>query len=982
MSTEHEPRRDWDEFAEGATLGASRRDFLRAAGYVVAGTALAGCAPRAVDRALPYVAQPETATAGLPTWYASTCGGCPAACGVLVKCRDGRPIKLEGNPDHPLSRGGLCAVGQASLLGVYDSLRLRGPRLDGAEATWEQVDQAVAERLRGPVRVLGGSGAGPTLREAVGRFVRAHDGRWITYDAVSLSALREAHAQTHGARLVPGYRFDRAAVIAGFGCDFLGTWLSPVEFTRGYAQRRVPRGNWPEVSYHWQAEAGLSLTGSNADRRVALAPDQFGPVLEQLAWRICAWAGQPLGWTPAPAALPESELDDLAGRLWLARGRSLVVCGHNELRCQLLVNLLNQRLGNYGRTLELERRSYQASGSDPLLAELQAELEAGTVGTLILLDGNPVADLPGDLAALIARVPLVISLAAHLDETSSLAHLVCPDHHWLESWRDVEPRNGTLSLGQPAIEPLFDTRSAIETFERWSGGARTAHELVRARWEAGVLPRQTAEREFEAFWTAALAKGCAEVTPRPARTRAFALPNLPPAAPASEAMQVELYAGVAMRDGRHAGNPWLHELPDPITKSTWDNLACLSRADADRLGLAEGDVVRVEADGVAIELPVYLLPGQAPGVVSVALGYGRQAGERFAELGPDWLEAGPTVGPNGRVGVNAAPLITWVGDERRYLRAASVTPTGARRELALTQTYHSSSVPEHLAPEAGAERPVIQQTTLDEYRRDRQAGAPHAHDFGDADLWPADHQYTGHHWALVVDLNACTGCAACVLACNVENNVPTVGRDEVRRRRELHWLRIDRYFAEHEDGTVDTAHQPMLCQHCDNAPCEVVCPVLATVHSDEGLNQQVYNRCVGTRYCANNCPYKVRRFNWFDYPRAEGLENLVLNPEVTVRSRGVMEKCSFCAQRIEAARIAARREGRELADGDIQPACQQSCPAGAIIFGDRNDPRSAVSRAVRDPRGYQLLVEYNLKPSVGYLRLVRNRPATGEREHA
>jgi molybdopterin-containing oxidoreductase family iron-sulfur binding subunit len=438
-----------------------------------------------------------------------------------------------------------------------------------------------------------------------------------------------------------------------------------------------------------------------------------------------------------------------------------------------------------------------------------------------------------------------------------------------------------------------------------------------------------------------------------------------------------LYPTVGLLDGRHAHNPWLQELPDPITKVTWDNYASLSEATAARLGVRDGDVVRLAVvDDTrarpSLSLPALVQPGQHDRVVAVALGYGRAGTDRFAAIGPSWLDARPGVGENGLVGVSAAPWISLGGHGLQYAaHRVTISRADARHELATTQHHHSLIEPRRVSS-AGA-RPIVHETTVPRLGSQvREPSPEHRH----KDLWPGDHPYAGHKWGMVIDLSACTGCSACVVACQAENNIPVVGRDEVRRQREMHWLRIDRYFADAEGG-VDVVHQPMLCQHCDHASCESVCPVLATVHSSEGLNEQVYNRCVGTRYCANNCPYKVRRFNWFTYARPDDRENLVLNPDVAVRTRGVMEKCSFCVQRIQDAKIEALRSGVPLVDGDVRTACEQSCPASAIVFGDLNDPKSRVATLVRDGRHFRVLEELNERPNVGYLAVVRNRAANG-----
>ncbi len=870
-------------------MTADRRSFLKAAGFSVTGL-LAGCARAPVEKAIPYLVKPEEITPGKAYYYASTCGACPARCGVLVKNRDGRPIKLEGNPDHPLSRGGLCAVGQASILGLYDSHRLKHPLIRGRKAEWREVDAQIGARLAeirgrgGRVAFLSGTVNSPTLRAAIEAFGAEH----IVFEALSSSAIPEAHERTHGARVLPHYRFDRADVIVSFDADFLGTWISPVEFTAAWRTRRNP----PEMSYHVQYESRLSLTGTKADRRVCIDPDESRALLSRLL-----------------------EIPELGERLRAARGRSLVVSGSESADEQVLVNRINQELGNYGATVDIEKPSYQREGS--------GVVELAGVDALFIYDSNPVYHRP-ELKAAMERIPLVVSFAPRLDETAALAHYVCPDHHWLESWGDAEPVSGTASLFQPAIEPLGNTRPVIESLAAFNGRQQKAYDAVREHW-----------RFPEDEWRKALEIGAFECAGRQPKAP---LPNGrgPEERRRPEgAFSLILYPKVGMLDGAHSYNPWLHELPDPVTKITWDNYACLAPPDAAKLGVENGDVVRVEANGKSIELPALVQPGQHRNTVAIAIGYGSKGTERFAKAGPQWLYAKSTVGPNGLVGVNAAVL-----RGERYVRIAR---TGRKHLLACAQTQATM---------------VVQ---------------PPAHEQPRANLWPDDHRYTGRRWAMAIDLTACTGCSACVIACQVENNVPVAGKDEVARKRGMHWLRIDRYYSGGGEN-VDVTHQPMMCQQCGNAPCETVCPVVATVHSAEGLNQQVYNRCVGTRYCENNCPYKARRFNWFEYAREDRLANLVLNPDVTVRGRGVMEKCSFCVQRIQERKIDARADKRALADGEIQTACQQSCPAQAIVFGDINDPKSRVAQLAKSNRGYRVLEETNVEPAVTYLAPVRHRP--------
>lgn len=992
----------------------NRRNFLEASGFGLFLSAVAGCGRAPVQNSFGYIQQPDGSMPGRVNDYASTCGACPAGCGLLAKTLDGRPIKLEGNPRHPLSRGGLCAVGQASVLGLYDSQRLTQPLIDGKPSDWEQVDRDVRSKLEAiqaqgqSVRLLSESLTSPTSLAVIRRFLGGGpaptdasqndkagtpwkgfaDGRHVAYDPLSSSAILDAHQQTHGARILPRYRLDQADLIVGLDADFLGTWIAPVAFTEEYQAGRVPEGEPARMSHHVQFESRMSLTGGNADERYPVLPDQIGPLLGHLAVRLAKRKGEPetaanLGNPPVPADL----LDRLADQLWQARGKSLVLCGIQDVQVQVLVNYVNHLLDAYGSTIAIDQPSKVRQGDDRQLASLLEELRAGKVGALLIARVNPIYDLPlgEELKALLAKVPLVVSFSDHLDETASLAHFVCPESHFLESWGDAEPTAGLVGVVQPTLRPLGTTRTLAECLSAWIGQPLGGRELVQQHWRQAVYPqRETAEegqqaKSFQTFWDEALERGHAEVkTDKPATTdfhrESVHLDKI--AEPPPSDWTLVLHPTVAMLDGRNALNPWLQELPDPVTKVTWDNYASLSPKAAETLGVASGDVIRIagaqDGKGPSLELPVLVQPGQHDRVVAVALGYGRQGTKRFAKISPQWIEARPLLGANGLVGTNAAGWLTLEGDALRYERTGvTLTKTNKRHDLACTQQHHEIAVPEHLATPGAAHRPMIEETTFADYQKDPASGA-HALGHHGPGIWPDDHPYTGNRWGMAIDLAKCTGCSACVIACQAENNIPVVGRDEVHRSREMHWMRIDRYYS-HSGEMVDTAHQPMLCHHCGNAPCENVCPVLATVHSDEGLNQQVYNRCVGTRYCANNCPYKVRRFNWFNYARDDQRENLALNPDVTVRSRGVMEKCSFCVQRIQETRAEAKRLGRDLADGDIQTACQQSCPARAIVFGDLNDPESQVSKLAGSPRHYQVLAEMNIRPVVGYLRRVRNR---------
>ncbi len=987
-----------DEFPEPPLARRpGRREFLQAAGFLFGGAFFSSCSRAPVEKLIASPDQPEELVPGTATWYASTCDACSAGCGLLVKTRDGRPIKLEGNPEHPISRGGLCAVGQASLLGLYDNLRFKQPLVEGREATWEEVDRAIGEKLDairrngGAVRFLTGTIHSPTVLASIESFLgRFADARHVVWDPLSSAAILDAHQRTHGVRRLPRFFFDKAAVIVSLDADFLGAWISPVEHTAAYQAGRQMERPGAEPSFHVQFESRLSLTGTKADRRVTVRPQELGAVAERLAALIAERAGAKFDGGESPAGVPDDLLQEVADQLWESRGRSLVVSGSQDVEVQTLCNFVNHLLGNYGRTLDLERPSLQRQGSDVALQALLEEMNEGRVAALLIAGLNPAYELPASARFVdrLKKVPLVVSFAERPDETTAAAHFVCPDHHFLESWGDREPVAGVVSLIQPMIRPLGSTRALVESLAAWTGRPRSAYEIVRDHWRANFYSGPDNDAAFRAFWEQALSRGFIELESRRLATpKGFSSRHVRAAAspehPEAEKFTLVLYPKIALREGRHAYNPWLQELPDPITKVTWDNYACLSPAAAERLGLAEGDVVRIEAPdgGAFVEVPVFVQPGQHDQIVALALGYGSALTERFAGIGPEWIEARPDTGADGRVGVNAAPMLDFRGGTLRYERGGvKLAPTGRRYELASTQTHHAITVPERLAPPGGERRPMIQETSLARHMDDLRTGQ-HWEEPKRRDLWPPDHPFTGHRWAMVIDLSACTGCSACVVACQAENNIPVVGKDEVRRKREMQWMRIDRYYAE-DGGELRVAHQPMLCQQCEHAPCETVCPVLATVHSEEGLNQQIYNRCVGTRYCANNCPYKVRRFNWFEYRRDDRLANLVLNPDVTVRSRGVMEKCTFCVQRIQEAKIEAKRRGGKLEDGAIQPACQQSCPAGAIVFGDLNDPKSRVAQLWRSPRRYQVLEEINVRPSVTYLKLVRRDIEEEERSPA
>jgi MoCo/4Fe-4S cofactor protein with predicted Tat translocation signal len=943
----------------------TRRDFLSLMGFTLAAAGLVGCrAP--VQNAIPLMVGSDQLVPGVSNFYATTCRGCASACSLLVKQRDGRPIKIEGNDESSLFGGGTCATGQATVLSLYDDERLRGPLWLGKPVKWEDVDHhafeslAFARQQKRTIVLLSGTINSPSTNAIIRQWeAQFPNFRHISYEPVSVSALSAASAASFGQAVIPHYRFDRARVMVGLEADFLGTWLSPVEFARDYAAARKPDA---ASALHIQFESGMSITGSNADIRVAVAPSQMGLIAVAVLHRVLKKTGVSESVEGADP-IDTHKLDLVAEELWKHRGESLVVSGINDVSVQTVVLALNYFLGNLGKTVDVQRPSFQCNSDDHSLADLIGQMESGEVQTLLCYGVNPGYDYVEAERFLQAldKVQLAVSFSDRLDETSRRVHAICPDHHFLEAWGDAEPVQGYFSLAQPLIAPLFDTRPAQETLLKWAGEPQpNYYEYARAFWKKELFPRQKDLPEFEDFWERTLQKGVA-VLPRvqSARVHHFngdwrlavtTIIQESQRAKADGRYELHLYESVALRDGRHANNPWLQELPDPVSKMTWGNYAAIAPKLARSVGLSDGDVVRIASDRGQIEIPVFTQPGQQECTISIALGYGRKQVGR--------------VGQN--VGVNVFPLAPLINGFRRY-SASNVTleKTGRHESLATSQTHFSMEG-----------RPIVFETSPQELQ-----GVSEKNPENLPTLW-AERLHGEHAWGLTIDMNSCTGCSACVVACQAENNVPVVGKEEVERTRIMHWIRIDRYYRGPEEDPM-SVHQPMMCQHCQNAPCETVCPVLATTTSSEGLNQQIYNRCIGTRYCANNCPYKVRRFNWynytdnpdFDFNMANPVGRLVLNPDVVVRSRGVMEKCSLCVQRIQLAKNVALQGKRTLVDGDIQTACQQACPTQAIVFGDLKDPNSRISQLWHDRRRYQVLEELGTRPNVAYLKKVRHKNA-------
>ncbi|MDX2250555.1 MAG: TAT-variant-translocated molybdopterin oxidoreductase [Bacteroidia bacterium] len=992
---------------ESLGFAANRRDFLKVLGFGITAATLSACVEGPVKKAIPYVNKPDDIIPGVANWYASTSSnGTP----VLVKTREGRPIKLEGNPDSPLTNGGLSALGQATLLNLYDMDRMKGPKKGANDADWDTVDKEIMQKLAqiqasaGMLRVVSNTILSPSLQKIISEFTGTFEnGAYITYDPVSASALAKAHEITFGKRGVPSYKFGNADVVISFSCDFLGTWLSPVEFASQYVVKRNPD---QPMSRHLQFESVLTLTGANADMRFPLNPSQEGVALLNLFNKVA----QKLGKGVVPG-VPEynvalSGLDKAADDLVASQGKSLVVCGTNDVAIQVVVAAINNMLGNYGQTLDIDNPSLCKQGDDEALAQLAKELEGGQVKALIVIGANPAFNsaFTKVFSEAIPKLELSVSLAYKEDETSALCQYTCPDSHFLESWGDAQQASNHYSLIQPAIHPIYKTRQAAQSLMKWTGNQGTYLSYLQNFWKERFFDATTGD--FRMFWNETLRKGV-KILPVNAPSSTFvadetalgtyanALKEGFTENPAEGQFELAFYQKVAILDGVESGNnPWLQEMPDPITKATWDNYLTVPAGYAESQGLKNGDVMKVSFGGNELYMPVVIQYGQAKNTLGIALGYGSAKAGKTAKRANGEVISGRQV-----AGANVYPYTSLKNGAVSYSAGTvAIERTELKYQIAMTQLFNTLYDPAkgvQFGEDYDRTEHIIQETTYNDYKNPDGHYAKHleeqeAHRKHLVTLWDShfeDPETSRHiHWKMAIDLNKCTGCGACVVACQAENNIPVVGKKEILISRDMAWMRIDRYYSGNVDNP-DVVFQPMLCQHCDNAPCETVCPVLATIHSKEGLNQMAYNRCVGTRYCANNCPYKVRRFNWHNFWKSERLfgdlythnelGRLVLNPDVTVRFRGVMEKCSFCVQRLQDGKLRAKVEANSTfakpEDGSIKTACQQSCPTGAIVFGDFNDPNSEVSRLFRDKRAYAVLEDVKTLPSVNYMALVRNR---------
>ena len=940
----------------------SRRDFLKMLGFTVGYAALANSCEMPVRKAIPYLNQPEEITPGVANYYASTYFDGHDYCSILVKSREGRPIKIEGNTLSKLTQGGTNARVQASVLSLYDQARLKDPVKNGQATDWISIDQEIKDKLGaisnagGEILLVTGSVISPSTRGSIIKFTQAYPStKWVTYDTVSFSALLDANEANFGIRALPTYHFSKAKLIVGFNADFLGNYLLPVKYARDYAKGRKLIDT-DEMSKHIQFESYMSLTGSNADKRVPMKPSEELVIVLNLYNKL---SGANIS-TPSVSV----DIESIAAELLAHKGNSLVLSGTNDFDIQATINAINLLLGNYGNTISYPD-TYLKQGSDSEIIAAAGKLNTGQFKAFIAYGVNPAYDYfePEMFTEGIKKCELSISFSETLDETASICQYVCPDHHYLESWNDAEPAAGHYSLSQPLINPIFNTRQAQESLLKWAGMSTSFYDFIREYWNTMIFPKQSTFLLFESFWNKSLQDGVVEIVDSGLSMVDFKAVDLSKAAITdSSGLELVLYEKIGIGTGKHANNPWLQELPDPVTKSVWDNYVCVSPTFAASHDLKNEDVVLING---SLELPVLVQPGQHPGTIGIAMGYGRTSAGKVA---------------NG-IGKNVFPLV-YLKKGNRQFGGKVVTlekVAGKTYPLATTQTHHTMEG-----------RAIIRETTLEQWKENPNAGNEMHKDVmkENQSLYNLP-VYDSYHWSMAINLNACIGCGNCAIACQAENNVAVIGKEEVKNRRIMHWIRIDRYYSEMADNP-EVTHMPVMCQHCGNAPCENVCPVAATPHSSEGLNQMAYNRCIGTRYCMNNCPYRVRRFNWFNYANEKKFnynmgneqEKMVLNPDVTVRERGVVEKCSLCVQRIQEAKLKAKLENRPVAEGDIKTACQQSCPGDAIVFGDINNPNSEIFKITQNPRSYQLLEQLHTLPSVSYVTKIRNmdpsdKPAGG-----
>lgn len=972
---------DKDTLSSSST---TRRDFLKYVGFTTAVASLASC-QGPVLKSIPYVVKPDNIIPGVANFYASTMADGTDFANILVKVREGRPIKIEPNKMAD-NWGATSARVQASVLSLYDNNRLRGPLADGKETIWDALDAKVVGTLNTlkanneKIVVLTGTLSSPTSNKVIADFAQAFGNvQHVVYDALSDSATLDAFEAMYGVRALPNYKFENADVIVSIGADFLGDWQGG-QYSAAYTKGRVPVNG--KMSKHFQIESNLSLTGANADKRIALKPSEQVFALINLYNEV---TGSSLASKPTSA---NAAIKIAARQLKKAGKNAVVITGIQNKDAQIIANALNEVLQS--EVYDSTAPRFVRAGNDADVKNLIADMTAGKVGGILIYNTNPSYTLPNASAFndALKKVKLSVCFSMYDDETAINSQFVAVTPHYLEAWGDTEFQAGYFSLMQPTINLLFNTRQFEQSLLVWMGQNITYYQTLRDNWSASILNggswnQALHDGVFKGLNTVKLVSNKVDVA-----IAATALLN----ETKSGDFELNLYAKISMGDGKQANNPWLQELPDPITRTSWDNYITISAADAKKLGLENFNVSNGALNGSKVNLkvndivlkdaPVYIQPGQANGSIGLAIGYGRTAGMQIEMM----------------TGVNAFALM----HDLNSVQTVSIEKALGIHEFACVQLQHTIM---------GRDE-IIKETTLDDFINKPKKEWNETPEFSlnheevaaeRVDLWEKFDDTIGHHFNLSIDLATCTGCAACVVACHAENNVPVVGKHEIRVSRDMHWLRIDRYYTSDmtnekakEEGIFGTgemfndmmvpqanpqvAFQPVMCQHCNHAPCETVCPVAATSHGRQGQNHMAYNRCIGTRYCANNCPYKVRRFNWFKYANNNDFDfnlnndlgKMVLNPDVVVRSRGVMEKCSMCLQKTQLSILTAKSEGRPVKDEEFQTACSSACPTGSMVFGDVNDQQSEVAKITEDVRAFHLLAEVGTKPNVMYHLKVRN----------
>jgi molybdopterin-containing oxidoreductase family iron-sulfur binding subunit len=959
----------YDEFPAQATEFSnpvSRRNFLKLMGASLALAGVNACTRQPAEKIFPYVQAPEEIIPGKPLFFATAMLHRGFANGVLVESHDGRPTKVEGNPQHPASLGATDIFAQASILTLYDPERSQVINKAGRISTWEAFLSELTPKLEtqrlkqgAGLRILTETVTSPTLAHQLQSLLAAlPSAKWHQYEPTARDNVREGARLAFEAEVDTQYRFDSADVILSLDAEFLVNIPGSLRYARQFADRRRVESGQKAMNRLYVIESSPTLTGTMADHRLSMRAGEVESFARAVATKLGVIEDRE---SKIEDHDPQSSLFDprwisaLVSDLQRHRGSSVVIAGdHQPPAVHMLAHALNHALGNVGKTvIHTDRVEANPVNHLESLRELITEMNAGAVDMLIILGGNPVFTAPIDLELekSLANVGFRAHLSFYEDETSEQCHWHIPELHYLESWGDGRAYDGTVSIIQPLIAPLYGGKSAHEVLAVFtSQPGRSSHDIVRDYWKTQRPPA-----DFEKFWQISLHDGFIADTALPAKTVKLKFEDRkskmedrnPPSSildPQSSTLELNFRPDPTIWDGRFANNAWLQELPKTLTRLTWDNAALMSPALAERLQLANEEVIELNYQDRTLRAPIWIMPGHPDNAVTVHFGYGRK---RTGKVGSG-------------TGFNSYALRTseaaWFGS------GLEIRKTGDHQKLATTQHHHSME-----------NRHLVRYGTIDEYREH-----PHfVHEMGHEPapgltLYP-EHKYEGYSWGMAVDLNSCIGCDACTIACQSENNIPIVGKEQVIIGREMHWIRIDRYYEGDDLDNPDTYHQPVMCMHCDNAPCEVVCPVAATVHGSEGLNEMVYNRCVGTRYCSNNCPYKVRRFNFILYNdlKTPSLQ-LMRNPDVTVRTRGIMEKCTYCVQRINWARIDAKKEDREIRDGEMVTACQQVCPTQAIVFGNMNDPNSRVAKLKASSLNYGLLTDLNTKPRTSYLAKLKN----------